>query len=294
MNKGINVLYKTITSLHVGASNHNGYVELPIEREGSINLPKVDGTVIKGVLKKRFKEYIKNKNGNQLETLFGSNRKAGCLSFNDLKLLFFPVQCSEKISVLVTSPYVLERFLDEITILEEVIGKEIAVKEDVERLVENLYFTLNKEYIYTVEDSFSSKVSIGNYTFNVKKIKGNFKSKILNQLKDRIVIISNNNFIDFVTYYTEVSTKIKLNIKDNTRRNLFTIEYLPPDAILYGQIFFFNNAMFNIKNIENNTKNEDKWYEEFLSLLKNNKNIQIGGQTSLGKGFVEVMGLEEW
>jgi CRISPR-associated protein Cmr4 len=55
-------------------------------------------------------------------------------------------------------------------------------------------------------------------------------------MKEKLIILSNDDFKDFVTLSTEVITRIKINPDTGTveKGALFTEEYLPSDTILYS------------------------------------------------------------
>lgn len=103
------ILLKTITPMHVGASEGSGFVDMPIQREFSTNIPKIESSTIKGVMR----DYAFKKRIEKVNSLFGKKEKSGNLAFTDLKLLFFPVKSSKNIFSLITCPYVLERFYEE-------------------------------------------------------------------------------------------------------------------------------------------------------------------------------------
>lgn len=93
--------------MHVGASEGLGMVDMPVQRESSTNIPKVESSTFKGELREACRKLFNEKD---IPLLFGKEGKSGKLAFTDFKLLFFPVKSSVNIYSLISCPYILERF----------------------------------------------------------------------------------------------------------------------------------------------------------------------------------------
>jgi CRISPR-associated protein Cmr4 len=124
---------------------------------------------------------------------------------------------------------------------------------------ENETVVINKKFVILEE-----------YSFEIQKTEAKefIKLPSLNIKKERIVIISDDNFKHFVQNSTEVITRIKIDNSKGTvqQGGLFTEEFLPAESVMYA---------LAIGKVEEFTKAEKT-------------TLQIGGDTNLGKGIVEM------
>jgi len=121
----------------------------------------------------------------------------------------------------------------------------------------------NKNVVILEEYSFEVTEKLG-------EVKTSLPKELFDTLQERIVIISDDNFTHFVKNSTEVITRIKMNNKtgtvDKDIGGLFTEEFLPSESVMYA---------LAIGEVE-------KFTEAKITTL------QIGGDTNLGKGIVEM------
>jgi len=108
------------------------------------------------------------------------------------------------------------------------------------------------------------------------------------RIKEKLVILHNDDFRDFVNLSTEVITRIKINNETGTVESgaLFTEEYLPNETIFYSlalttQIFNGQKSVFERDNQESEAEKVLTFFSEGLP-----KTIQIGGNATIGKGLV--------
>jgi CRISPR-associated protein Cmr4 len=314
------------TPLHPGGGGEiSGLVDLPIQRERHTNFPKIEASGLKGCIREAFRilnpkikidndihpldeitykdNENKEKKTNYLSLVFGpedtDEAHAGALTFTDARILLFPVKSLKGVFTWITCPMVLERF-----------------KEDLE-LAKIIDGSLNVDFstlIYTIPEqtniSIESKVVLEEYTFDVKENKET--SKIAKYLADKIfpndnyrfwreklerdlVILSNDDFEQFVTSSTEVITRTRIDdvtgTVDTKRGGLWTEEYLPQDTILYSI------AMASPVRVEKDeakgvfkADNHDKEAEKVLQFFELGipEVIQIGGNQTIGKGIVRI------
>jgi len=126
--------------------------------------------------------------------------------------------------------------------------------------------------------------------------------KILNKLQSKLVIVPDDVFKAFVTMTTEIIARVKINAKSGTVESggLWYEEYLPSDCILYSMIAV-GKPRIPDKNDEERNKNEKRILQVFNAqtlddalnkiiedLSKINLYIQIGGNETVGKGFVKT------
>ncbi|GAB6065423.1 type III-B CRISPR module RAMP protein Cmr4 [Aquifex pyrophilus] len=266
-------LLRVLTPLHIGTGQGTGYVDLPIYREVHTGFPAIPASSIKGnvrtekiyevaqKLKKkpdevdRLVEKGEDESVRELSKLFGSKKNEGKAVFTDGRVLLFPVKSLRGIFALITSPYVINRFLKDIEKGEFRISLEdnscIALSDTVK--VDNS--VVLEEFVFRcVRGAFPEELE---------------KLPLEEEYKNRMVIVSDNVFSHMVRNYTEIQTHIKVNPETGTvsEGHLWTEEYVPSETVFYFQLI----------NGEN--------------LLKGVNTLQLGGNTTTGKGVVEVLKL---
>jgi len=253
---------KVITPLHAGSGSDLGVVDLPIQREVHTAFPKIEGSSLKGAIRSDFAD---RNSEEKAEAIFGTGDKAGDLGFSDARILFFPVKSVKGVFAYVTCPMVLKRFCKD---------KELVVFEELNGgFTIPLIVSLDDENCIVLGDKnkiSDSTVILEEYSFTVSKTESTEFIKIpkLDIEKERIVIISDDNFKHFVQNSTEVITRIKINNETGTvqQGGLFTEEYLPAETIMYAL------AIGETEKFTNDTPTT----------------LQIGGNSTLGKGIAEI------
>lgn len=247
------------TPLHAGTGRSLGTVDLPIQRERSTGYPIVQASSIKGRLRAETRSLIND--DEKWLTIFGPEQDAteegkrssdfgGALSTGDARILLFPVRSLAGIFAWVTCVDVLARFQRE--------AASIGLKldhGDKGRFVlpaepnKNSATTVNKNLwadgktVVLEEFSFTGKEDA-----SLAPLAKWLANHILPQtaeyqywrdhLADKLCILPENAFRDFVLYGTEVQTHIALNPETKTVKEgaLWTAESLPVDSILYAPI----------------------------------------------------------
>jgi CRISPR-associated protein Cmr4 len=218
---------------------------------------------------------------------------AGALGFTDARLLLFPVKSMKGVFAYITCPYVLERFKEDLILC---FGKE-AIKDITCESVINgqCYVSSNDLQVGNsniILEEYTFKVQNG--TDNTQKLAKHLKEKIsVKDIEKKLVILSNDDFKDFVNLSTEVITRTKINPETGTVQSgaLFTEEYLPAESILYSlalttPIFIKEedkkDCIFK-KNGKSEEENVMKFFELGLPDV-----MQIGGNATIGKGIVRT------
>jgi len=266
------------TPLHMGAGTSVSYVDLPIQRERHTDFPIMQATGIKGVLREAFERQTDDKT--LTEVIFGPEKGdsfASCISITDAKILLFPVRSASGIFAWITCPFVLERFKKDVRInipeISEPGEDEIIVaKESVLKIVEkeNEYVFL-EEFVFNVNKNEEDKIK--SLTNQINNILPN--SPILKSLPQRLAIINDNVFTDFVKMAVEIRTRIKIDQATGTvGEGPFVEEFVPSESIFYS-IVSFNPPFLGIERekrdkIEEYRKNNQP-FEEVKKLLKENK-----------------------
>ena len=267
--------FKVLTPLHAGVGGGLGVIDLPIQREKHTNFPKIEASSLKGSFRESFESTL-GRETKEIHLAFGCDdcklevkEFAGALGFSDARILLFPIKSVKGIFAYATCPYVIERFNSEVS-------KKLS---EVDELTISKSSTINLK---------NGDIILEEYAFNVarsdkvKKLASEI-SKIVNikNLEQRLVVLPNDEFTEFVSHSTEVITRNKIDNEtgtvDSKSGGLFTEEYLPAETVLYSLVFFGNS----IEEFRDKTPKE--WF------LKNRKSVmQIGGNRTLGKGIVEV------
>lgn len=314
------------TPLHCGSGNDIGIVDLPIQRERHTDFPKIEGSSLKGGIREAFEECnggeinvgsqkIKPSDKVSINLVFGPDAggdHAGALGFSDARLLLFPVKSMKGVFAWVTCPKVLERFENDLSIaakscskslkdfgIDFEIPKTYTAPKDCSLFIKDDKIVL-EEYTFTITkdtDSNNNCTKLANWlSKNLFPANNNDYSYWREKIKKDIVVLSDDDFRDFVTLSTEVITRTKIDNKTGTVQTgaLFTEEYLPSETILYS--LAFTTPIFKEKDSEKGIFKQDGKKEEELVMefFQNGLSeiIQLGGNATIGKGIVRTKVLE--
>ena len=331
------------TPTHVGSGSDLGIVDLPIQRERHTQFPKFESSSLKGALRQRFEEIYPSKNpanktdsikihlafgydeGGENESSIKSEFKsgdsnkyepqyAGALGFTDARLLFFPVKSMRGVFALVTCPYVLDKFAQELELTK---NEDVAWNQKVDNFktalttlqVNNLSSEVDEGFCYTnsselqLTNGNDKNVILEEYAFTVKSDYMGLSNLItaltnivtVTDLDKRLVILHNDDFADFVTLHTEVITRNKIDNKtgtvDKKIGGLFSEEFLPAESVLYAlvtasPIFQSNQKHFIVQTGKTEESSVMTFFTEGVAAGKNI--FQIGGNMTLGKGITKL------
>lgn len=229
---------------------------------------------------------------------------SGCISISDARLLLFPVKSMRGVFAWITCPRVLRQFemdmktKDDSFLIENL--DKYAFNSD-----DNICYTQSTEtdlkvdkYVILEEYTFEDKNNTALVVKDSKHLEGCSLGQWLcnnqiadanpywqEKMKQSIVVLSDDDFKDFVNLSTEVITRNKINNITGTVSDtgLFTEEYLPTESVLYSMIL----AAPEFK--ENGLSEDDVtcFFKEVPNVM------QIGGSSTLGKGIVRTTFLTE-
>ena len=290
------------TPLHAGSGNDLGIVDLPIQREKHTDYPKIEASGLKGSIREIFEA---QRNKPEIELVFGPEQgdlHAGALGFTDARLLLFPVKSVKSVFAWVTCPAVLERFKHDLSIcqpniefVDDLPGSD-AVTTESGLIVKNNKVVL-EEYTFAVSQNKECDAVAEWIAENVLPADPGY-NYWRDKVKRDLVVLSDDDFRDFVTLSTEVIARTKIDSKTGTVATgaLWYEEYLPTDSILYSlalttPIFKENDADKGIFQLtdqekENERDESEKVMDFFVNGLPNV--IQIGGNATIGKGLVRT------
>lgn len=309
MFKRVKPFFLTVeTPLHAGSGTDLGVVDLPIQRERHTGFPKFEGSGLKGGIREVFEnddteievdsQKVKICDKDIISLVFGPENgddHGSSIGFTDARLLLFPVKSMKGVFAWITCPKVLERFITDLSLAEiqnvPELPEENTVPNNCKLLFENNKVIL-EEYTFEVKkDEKCSKLAL--WLSNNVVPKGQIFNYWTQKLQKDLVILSDDDFKDFVNLSTEVITRVKINNETGTVQTgaLFTEEYLPSETILYSLIL--TNPVFIEKGkdkkifAKKNGKNEeDLVMEYFVNGLP--PVLQLGGNSTIGKGIVRT------
>jgi CRISPR-associated protein Cmr4 len=298
------MLYLTVeTPLHAGTGRGLGAVDLPIQRERTTGYPMAQASGIKGCLRAEA-DPDHSTSATQLTkdeflTIFGPETNnaadyAGALSVGDARLLFFPVRSLAGVFAWVTSLDALSRFQREAGMIGLTLPWSVPDVVD-EPKPEKAW--LNGSILLAggkvVLEEFSFEPDTTSQAEFVKKVGEWAATNVLptgaeyaywrKAFPEKLCILPENAFRDFVLYGLEVQTHIKLTPETKTVASgaLWTSESLPVDSILYVPLLSTDSRNPALKSL---TASDVFTKLTGLGLSR----IQMGGDETTGQGLVAL------
>lgn len=299
------------TPVHVGSGSEVGIVDLPIQRERYTDFPKIESSSLKGCIREAFENSNKeisienNKakvnDKSNINIIFGPEGEethSGAMALTDAKILLFPVKSLKGVFAWITCPFVLERFKKDLEMigindfnfnfLPNTVPQQSNILINSNVVLEEFTFNVTEENsTQQIADWFAKKL------FNTTDNNSNPYKFWLDKMKKDIVILPDDDFKQFVKTSTEVITRTKIDNTTGTVQSgaLWTEEYLPQDTILYSLAMFTTpkveqekqKGIFKGRNAEDEAKLVSQFFEKGLPEV-----IQIGGNQTIGKGFMRV------
>ncbi len=288
-----------VTSLHAGAGQAVGAVDLPIQRERHTGWPMVQASGVKGAFRDWFhRYYAANPDKNcdnaaaQAEELtrkvFGREEgreikeggeketgHAGAIAMTDARILLFPVRSNVAPFVWVTCPAVLSRLAKDLKLTPvDIEAPTVKIVKDECLLVSGEMADDNKEIILedlVVKPGKDDAAAGGLKTLFCK----------LAPAADRVLVVSDENFSFLVRTATEVQPQIAIDIEKGTTKegSLRYQELLPADAVLYTLVFYGNER-----------RNGGTKANVIQGCVKAaiSTHVQLGGDITMGRGIMEV------
>ena len=286
------------TPLHAGSGTSLGIVDLPIQRERTTGYPMVQASGLKGCLR----EAAKDKEESKVKIVFGPDTKqahehAGALSVGDARILLFPVRSLLGVFAWVTSEGVLARFKRDAQAAGlEVNWTPVGPSADEEALVAGNAIVSDgkivlEEFVFSAHPNEIAR-KIAEWISTNALPEGDEYKYWREALLQRLVILPENTFRDFTLFSTEVISRTRL--KDDTKTvapgALWTEEHLPSDTLLYAPLFASKPRVKEEELPDDWKRAQDKsaLVLEFVKDSVDGKRIQLGGDSTVGRGFVAV------
>jgi CRISPR-associated protein Cmr4 len=305
----LNLFIYTETSLHAGTGSSVSVVDLPIQRERSTQYPLVQGSGVKGALRQQLKSDKTELSNEDKHVLFGYDKNrddtrpdadkdgifyAGALAVGDAQIVLFPVRSLVGVFAYVTCPHVLARIRRDVTHLPELKAAN----------PERGHALITKPSTVSV----GSQVVLEEFTFDTKsddsvtQIAAWLADNALptddayaywrDKLKTSLVVLSDDDFRDFVVNSTEITTRVRLEAAKKTvaQGALWTEEALPSDTLLMS-VVIVRDARKVIKYKDNREEKDGRKADVLADLTRqalSGARIQIGGDETTGSGFVAL------
>lgn len=292
------------TPLHAGSGNDLGIIDLPIQREAHTGFPKIESSGLKGSLREAF-EKNPNADAVKIHKVFGYDNDAiiardkpkvenafkdkkdrefaGALTVTDARILLFPVKSQKGVFAWITCNRVLNRFETEMTHIAKMVGfPSLGILAEGStgtnsNILDGKTIRL-EEYAFSGCSSNPKISELGNWIAD-KLYPSNTYWNV--KMQKDIVVLSDEDFADFVNHSTEVITRTKIDNETGTVSDtaLFTEEFLPAESLMYSLVMFAPEFKKN---------GMDAAMVKSFFEINQPEVFQIGGNASLGKGIVRT------
>jgi CRISPR-associated protein Cmr4 len=274
------------TSIHAGAGQNAGVVDLPIQREAHTAWPVVFGSAVKGALRARADEL----NAPWLTAVFGpetanASDHAGALLVGDARLLLLPVRSLTGHFKWVTCPALLKRFAADAERLglEETfaIGRIPELPDGNAALLPPPGKT---DALYLEEFRFTP--ASGDFTAIIPalaRLMG--RDDAAQVLQTQLALVHDNRFSHLAQFATPVNAHVCIENKTKTVKPgaLWYEETLPPDTLLYVAL------QAQKVRIEGSQKSAaDILAHVTDDLFGKRPYLQLGGNETVGMGWCKV------
>lgn len=251
-----------------------------------------DGSLTKEEKAALTEAFVKIEKNGEKETRIDSSEYAGCLAFTDARILLFPVKSMKGVFAWITCQQVLNKFASDMNIANCTSFSKLDAAIEAAKDLPNGRCLVS-----------DSSVCIGN---NVVLEEYAFAANVKNELKDlatelaeiifsddslaywrgllktNLVLLSDDDFRDFVNQSTEVTTRTKINNETGTVQDgaLFTEEYLPTDSVMYSLVMASKEY----------GKKASSTDEEVMNFFTEKRPpiFQLGGNATIGKGLLRT------
>lgn len=297
------------TPIHAGSGSSVEFIDLPIQREVFTDLPVIHGQSLKGAIREHLYHLSKTQNSNinkdDINLIFGAEDSdyAGAISITQARVLAFPIASLRGVFVYATSPLVLSLFRRDLEKLDPQKAEKIS---NIPNIKFNEALVTNKESVVV-----NSQVILSQFCFNAnitddtirdtKDIANTLAEMIFTQPTSKsnqknnndywkqlfinnFVILNDTTFKHLTRIKTELVYRTAIDYEKGVVKTggLWTEEFLPPETIMWCNIYASDPHNGKNKNLK-----EAKDIANFL-LNNNITYINVGGDQSIGKGFVRL------
>ena len=270
------------TSIHAGAGQMAGVIDLPIQREAHTDWPVVFGSAVKGALR----TLAEDQNAAWRFAVFGPEvhnaaEHAGALLVGDARLLLLPVRSLTSHFKWVTCPALLRRFradAQRLSLPEAAFAVPEAPEPNGALVPEGVANTLFlEEFRFTPQPTDLSAAMAA-----VARLMG--REDALAALQRQLVVVNDDRFSHLARFATPVNPHVCLDNATKTVKPgaLWYEESLPPDTLLYVGLYAQGARV----------RGESKTAAEILNHvvvdLFQRPYLQLGGNETVGMGWCKV------
>jgi CRISPR-associated protein Cmr4 len=265
------------TSIHPGAGQSTGFVDLPVAREAATDYPVIVGSSIKGALRDlagHGHQHREKFSDEQIRKIFGAaagnaqETSAGALLVSDARLLLLPVRSLKSQYKWVTCPHLLERLIRD----RSRTGAHAAI--EIPACKDHHYLSpagTNDGQLFLEERQFSRDGDIAAPLLEL--IKPLIASKPARErLQRQLVVVSDNDFVWFARYGLAVTAHNVLHENTKASKNLWYEETIPPDSLFYLLL----------------AERSSGTLDDVKQLLNDCRWLQVGGNETTGQGWFAV------
>lgn len=265
------------TSIHPGAGQSAGFVDLPVAREAATDYPVIVGSSMKGALldmarrSERLDEAI-------LRRVFGAGPEngkesfAGSLLVSDARLILLPVRSLKSQYKWVTCPHLIERLSRDMARSYCIAATPAACAP----IAQHQYQGANDGDLFLEERQFSHVGELPSGLIDsLKQLiahQPTAHQPTADRLEKQVVVISDDDFVWFARYGLAVNARNVLHETKKTSENLWYEETIPPDSLFYLLLAERGDgALIAVK-----------------SLIEERPYLQVGGNETVGQGWFAV------
>lgn len=254
------------TSIHPGAGQDTGFVDLPVAREAATDYPVIAGSSFKGALLDRARDA--GWDDDQKNRVFGKQESAGSILVSDARLVLLPVRSLTSHYKWVTCPHLLERLHRDLR-RANCNGQAV----DTTGPDKGHYLGAGPEALYLEEREFK-RADASSKTDGIITLLGSLitHQATRDRLPEQLVILHNDDFAWFARYGLAVNARNVLDDVKKTSRNLWYEETIPPDSLFYCLLAERGEGALN----------------SVRSLFANRPFLQVGGNETVGQGWFAV------
>ncbi|KUO70794.1 MAG: hypothetical protein APF81_12735 [Desulfosporosinus sp. BRH_c37] len=289
---------QAVTAIHAGSGSELGLVDLPIQREKHTGYPKIESSSLKGAIRATVQATVdKTSKADQMQAVFGkesasnqNDAQAGAVAFSDARVLLFPVKSLRGVFAWITCPLVLKRFNEELKLYRPA-SKPLSLPKNDTPIGSEVICSVSSNTLIVNPQVDKKQVVLEEYTYSVQVTSQDLAKELAelifagvdNGFADRLIVLPDNDFVDFVTLSTEVNARIRIDPSTGTVQAgaLWYEENVPPETVFYSYCFAGNSRI---------TNHETMKAEEVLEFLQQEDTLppcfQLGGNSSLGKGIL--------
>lgn len=279
------------TPIHPGSGTAiSGVVDLPIQRERHTEFPIIQASSLKGILRNHAKDKGIEMDDHLINEIFGEPDKVGGVTVTDARILAFPVRSLKGVFGWVTCSLALDRFKRDLKLAGKTLNLILTPpKDEVAIVPEASNLTIDGKYICLEElklniDEKIDQSKLSQITSAISQALPDMDE--YNLIKDKIlkdlVITTDDVFRELTSMTIELITRIRISKETGTvEEGPWSEEHLPTDTLMYALILIPRRVgRMESEKVANWLANYD------------GKILQVGGDETVGRGFVRLRVVE--